>query len=252
MPKAKAAARKALEIDDHLAEAHTSLAFVNLRYEYDWTAAEEGFQRAIQLDPSYATAHRWYFFYLAAMGRFEEGIEEMKRAQELEPLSLIIGSNLGAAYLFARKYDQAIEEIEKTLEIDPTFYRGLGWLGLAYQQKGMHEQSIACFQKYRQLDSSARGLAQLGQAYAAAGKRAEAGKVLEELRRLSPKRVVPPYHVAAIHAALGDSDRAFEWLEKAYEERSEYLIWIKVHPMMESLRSDPRFQDLLKKMNLAS
>ncbi len=242
-PKAKTATFKALEIDDTLAETHASLGICNLYYDWDWPAAKGRFKRAIELNPGYATAHHWYAIYLSSMGRVEEAIAEMKRAQRLDPLSLIINAATGWMFYLARQYKQAIEECRKALELDPDFTSALWTIGQAYEQQGKYEEAIAMFEKA----GTGRTLAHC---YAVAGKRDRALKVLNELEELSKQGYVDPYDTALIYSGLGESDQAFEWLEKAYKEHDSRLLKLKVEPALDSLRSDPRFAALLKKMGL--
>jgi serine/threonine-protein kinase len=249
-PKAKAAALKALEIDDTIAEAHTSLAWAQT-FEWDWLAAEGEFQRAIELNPSYAFGHQWYAGgYLAAAGRLDEAIAEFKRARELDPLSLIIGAAGGWVFYLDRQYDQAVEQFQKTLELDPNFWLTNWWLGPVYEQQGLFEEAIAAF---RQAVANSGGspitMASLGHAYAMAGRRDEAMKILGELNRLSKQRYVSSYRVAEIYVGLGDNDLALEWLQKAFEEHARFLVYLKVEPRLDPLRPDPRFQDLVRRMN---
>ncbi len=250
-PKAKAAATKALAIDDTLAEAHTSLAFAIWYYDWDWPAAEAKFKRALELNANYPVAHQWYGSYLSSMGRHGEAIAEKKRAVELDPLSLVMNRSAGWTFYFARHYDEAIEQYQKTLELDPNFTLAHLWLGEAYKQKGMHEQAIAELQRAMVLSGEDHAkLAALGHAYAFSGRRAEATKILEKLEEMSKRSYVPPYDFAVIFAGLGDKDKAVEWLQKAYEDRSAYLVYLNVEPVWDSLRSDPRFTDLLQRMRL--
>jgi len=253
-PKAKAAAVKALEIDDTLAEAHASLANALAQYEWDWLNAETEFRRAIELKPTYATAHHWHaFVYLTAMGRLDEAIAEEKRAQELEPLSLIINTNLGTLLYLARRYDEAIDQYRKALEIDSNFIIANWMLGLAYEQKSMFEESIVEFQKAVALSGGTPlPIALLGRAYAVSGKKDEALKVLDELNELSKSGYTSSYRIAAIYAGLEETKQAFEWLRRAYEERDAWLIWLRVDPVFDDLRSDRRFQELLRLVGLAS
>jgi serine/threonine protein kinase/tetratricopeptide (TPR) repeat protein len=248
-PRAKEAALKALEIDDKLAEAHASLAYVKTNYDWDWSGGEREYQLAIELNPSYGTAHRGYGLALRQMGRLEEAIGEHKRALELDPLSLIINRALGLAFYDARQYDQAIEQERKTLELDPNFMPAHDTLGAAYLQKSMYKEATAEFEKAVAISPrNTEALLWVGCAYAVTGRRAEAQRVLNQLNDLSKQKYVPAWSKAGIYMCLGEKDKAFEWLEKSYEERS--LIEIKVGPGWDPLRSDPRFQDLLRRMNL--
>ncbi len=185
------------------------------------------------------------------MGRFDEGVEENKRAVEIEPLSLETNYWLGQTLHFARQYDQAIEQLRKTNDLDPNNWISHSFLGRSYGQQREFSQAIAAFQKARQLeDAIPESLAGLGHAYAMAGKRAEAQKVLDELKARSKRSYVPPYNIAVVYTGLGEKDQALAWLEKAYQDRSFYLTWLKVDPELDSLRSDPRFQDLMRRVGL--
>jgi TolB-like protein/Flp pilus assembly protein TadD len=249
IPKAKEAVQKALELDDTLAEAHASLGFVKILYDWDWPGAEKELHRAIELNPNYAIAYRWYGLDLMFTGRLEEAIAEDKRALELDPLSLPINAYAGLAFFDARQFDQAIQLERKTLELDPNFISAHSFLGLAYVQKSMRKEGIAEFVKVLVVSpGDAMTLGQLGYAYALEGKRAEAQKVLDQLNELSKQKFVPAIARALVDVGLGEKDKAFEWLEKAYEER--YVIPLKVDPQFDPLRSDPRFADLLRRMNL--
>ena len=249
-PKAKEAAIKALEIDESLAEGHTSLAFIKFRWDRDRVEAERGFRQAIKLKPSYAPAHQWYSSYLVALERFEEAIAEATRTQELEPLSSTASAHLGWILYLAGQNDRAIEQGTKILELDPNAFPALRYRGLAYEQKGMYREAIGDFQKGVTLSGSPLMLALLGHAYAASGQKAAAQNVLNDLRDLQGRRYVSPYTIAAIHAGLGQKDQAFKWLDKADEERDIWLMNLKVDPVFKSLRSDPRFPDLLVRTRL--
>jgi TolB-like protein/Tfp pilus assembly protein PilF len=249
MPKAKSAAMRALEIDDSLAEAHASLAFVRLYYDWDWAGAEKAFQRAIELNPNYAPAPQWYSHLLMSRGRTDEALSEAKRAAEIDPLSLPAAMNLGWQYHWARQYDLAVKCLRKALEIDPNFEQGRWGLGLAYEGKGLIEEAATEFQKAVNLSGgNPVYAAALGHAYAIGGKKAEAMRTRAELEEQSTRRYVSPYWMATLHAGLGDKDQAFQWLEKAYEERSGGLIWLGVDPRMDGLRSDPRFAVLMRRI----
>ncbi len=253
IPKAKMAAMKALELDDTLAEAHTSLARAMTTYDWDWRGAEREFQRAIELNPNYAIAHQWYCGYLEAMGRTPEAIAEGKRALELDPLSPIITFEMGLGFFYARDYDKAIEYYQKTLELDPDFPPAHGQLPAAYEQKRMYDQAITGFQKGTNLKGSREwyfSLSGLAHVYAVSGNKGEAQKLLSEMKDLSVRQYVPADRIALIYAGLGDKDEAFAWLEKAYDERSFNMTWLKVEPRWDSLRSDPRFADLVRRLGL--
>ena len=249
-PKAKEAALKALEMDEASAEAHTSLAFINFRWDWDRAATEREFQTAIKLKPGYAPAHQWYSSYLVAVERFEEAIAEAKRTEELEPLSFVASSHLGWIYYLSGKNDQAIEQCKKILELDPSSFPARRYLGLAYEAKGMYPEAIAEFQTGVKLSGSPLMLALLGHAYAVSGKTAEAKQVLNDLQQVQEQRYVSPYTVAAIHAGLGDQDQAFKWLETAVEERDIWLMNLKVDPVFAKLRSNRKFTDLLARIRL--
>jgi tetratricopeptide (TPR) repeat protein len=254
-PKARAAALKALEIDDTLADAHTSLARIKSSFDWDWLAAEEEFKRAIELNPNYATAHHLYGRHLMIMGRFDEAAVEIRRASELDPLSLLINADLSAPLFFARQYDQAIESLRETIEMDPNFALAHVRLGGAYECKGMYEEAIAEYQRAIELSGSSADnpttSAVLAHVYAASGRGDQARAMLNRLKEQSQRGYVSPCDIAEVHAALGEEDQAFEWLEKAYKLRSCDLRFLKVSQLMDSLRSDPRFADLLRRVGLA-
>src|SRR5689334_18516201 len=249
-PKAKEAATKALEIDENSAEAHTSMAFIKFRWDWDRTATEREFQEAIKLKPAYAPAHQWYSSYLVAVERFDEAIAEAKRTEELEPLSFVASSHLGWIYYLAGQNDNAIEQCRKILELDPSSFPARRYLGLAYEAKGMYPEAIAEFQTGVKLSGSPLMLALLGHAYAASGRSAEAKQVLADLQQLQGQRYVSPYTVAAIYAGLGDDEQAFKWLERAVEERDIWLMNLKVDPVFAKLRSKRQFTDILARIRL--
>ena len=251
MPEAKAAALKALEIDGTLAEAHNSLAMIHLLYDWDLAASEREFRRALELDPEYTTAHHWYSHCLLVLARTDESLAESKRALELEPLNLAIGGHLGWHYLYARQYDQAIEQFRKTLELDPAFPQAQRYAAWAYLQKGMRQEAIASLRAaLGRLGRNPEVEGELGHALGVAGRRAEALAMLEGLRQLSSTRYVSPYSVALVHAGLSDRDQALAWLEKAYVERSDYMPYLNREPMLDGLRSDPRFAALVRRVGL--
>ncbi len=250
-PKAKALAQKALEIDDSLAEAHTSMAGMRWVYDWNWLEAEQEFKRALELKPSYAMARWWYSYFLMTMGRTDESLAEIKQAQEFDPLSLVINTMAGWMLYFAHQYDQAIAQCQKALEMDPNFGMAHFVLGWAYEQEGMYEEAIAVMQKAKNIVGLPLIGPFLAHVYAISGKTDEAQKLIDQLNELlSKQQYVSPCHMAVIHAGLGEQDQAFEWLQKAYKERAGWLIMLKVEPRFDSLRSDPRYTELLKKVGL--
>lgn len=253
MPRAKAAAQRALEINDTLAEAQTTLAHVTAFYDWDWPRAEREFKQAIELDPNYAFSHHWYAIYLSAMGRHREAIAEEARAQEIDPLSLIINKNVGTILYYAGHLDQSIEQYRKTLELEPNFGRTHIYLGLAYACKGMYEGAIAEYQEALRISGVGTVLAALlGHAYALSGNREEAIKIIEGLKEQLKRQYVPAFNIALIYAGLCENDLAFEWLDRAFEERSSWLVSLKVEPTLDGLRSDRRFTALLRRLGLDS
>jgi serine/threonine protein kinase/Flp pilus assembly protein TadD len=254
-PKAKEAALKALELDDTLAEAHTSLAYIKTFYDWDWSGAEEEYKRAIQLNPTYAEARYYHGLNLRNMGRLPEALSETKRAQELDPLSLLINRGLGLAFYTARQYDNAIEQSKRTLELDPNYINARRTLGMAYVQKSMYKEATAEFDKALLVSpGNPYVLSERAYAYALHGQRADAQSALAQLDALSKHKYVPAAYRVMIYAGLGQKDTALDWLEKAYQDR--YIVGdgtgdIKVDPVFDSLRPSPRFRDLLRRMNLA-
>jgi serine/threonine protein kinase/Flp pilus assembly protein TadD len=250
-PRAKTAAIKALRIDETLSEARASLAYAMNGYDWDWKKAGAEFKRAIELKPNYATAHYWYAtVHLAALGKLDEAISEMTEAQELDPLSLIINTNLGWIYYFARRYDDAVKQIHKALEIDENFNVAYFKLGQVYERQGRYEEAIAQYRRAMQLSSNLWIMPGLGHALAMTGQQDEARRLLDELLRMSHERYVSPYFVAEIYRGLGEIDLTFEWLNKAYEHHSDWLVWLGVEPALDGLRSDPRFTDLMRRVGL--
>ena len=252
-PKARGAAEKALEIDGNLAEAQVSMAFVKALFEWDGQGAEAGFKRAIELNPNYGPTHQWYGVYLAGTGRVTEAIAEAQRAQEVDPLSLTINSVVGWMLYFDRQYDRAIEQEKKTLEMDSNFALSYRYRGMAYEQKGMYAEAIADLQKAVTLSGTRTTvLGALGHAYAIAGRKSEARKVLDDVVQLRARGYFPSYEIALIYTGMGEKDRAFEWLDKAYDERYPWLIHLRVDPRFDTLHSDPRFADLVRRVGLSS
>jgi len=248
--KGRAAAEKALEIDDSLAEAHQALGRLTEDYDWDWEGAEKEYKLAIELNPNYADAHHRYALYLwLVRGRFDEAVEKIRQAQELDPLSLTINNNIAWIYYTARRYDEAIEQYQKTLDLNPNFVMARRELGLTYVQKSMFPEAIAELEEAVRLSDDLFTLAHLGIGYAIAGRRSEAIEILEELREESDVRQVWFEGIAQIYTCLGENDQAFRWLERAYQEHGIDSV-IRTEQLYDPLRDDPRFQDLLRRMNL--
>ena len=248
-PKAKSAALTALKLDDTIAQAHTALAMVNMAYEWDWSGAEGEFRRAIEINPSDSDAHYQYAYYSAFLGKFDQALAEIRRAQELDPVSLAKITGVGQVLLMARRYDESIEQCRKALEMDPNLGFTYWLLGLAYMYKGAYEPAIEALQKSIPLSGdSPDEPASLGLAYALSGKRVEARKILDKLKQQSKGKYVAPSIFASLHGALGESDQAFAWFDKAYEERDNVMVLLKVEPMFDPFRSDQRFTALLRRV----
>ncbi|HEV2964227.1 MAG TPA: tetratricopeptide repeat protein, partial [Candidatus Angelobacter sp.] len=248
-PKAKAAAIKALELDNGLGEAHNSLAFVLDGFDWDFNSAGNEFRRAIELNPGYATAHHWYAWHLSLRGRFDEAISEMRKAENLDPLSLIINADLAELLALAHSYDESIQQSRKTIEMDPNFPLAHNQLAQAYLQKHMYAEAVAELQKAVQLSGrSPTCVANLARAYAVSGKRSEALELLSELKKRSSPGYSNASEIAIIYASLGDTDQAMNWLEKGYEER--FNPGVLLRPGFDPLRSDSRFQNLVHRIGL--
>lgn len=248
--EAKTAAARALALDEQLAEAHTSLAYLEMRGEWNWPVAGKGLQRAIELNPHYATAHQWYSIYLELMGRPEEAVEEARRAQALDPLSLIINESLGDRLYYARQYDAASEQLRSTIELDPSFVPAHGSLGQVYLQQKRYDAAIVEFQTMKDLSHSPSAAAWLGRVYALSGKAGQARSVLAELQQPSAQGMALPEYIAGIYAGLGEKEQALAWLERAYQARSDYLVFVRMDPLWDGLRLEPRFQDLMRRIGL--
>jgi eukaryotic-like serine/threonine-protein kinase len=252
-PKAKSAAKRALEFDSTLAEAHASMAHIHFEFDHDWTAAEREYRRAIELDPNYPTAHHWYGGFLSGMGRHDEALQQAVTARALDPLSPIIQTWIGLRYYFAGKYDEAIAEYRKALELDPDFAPAHWHLGWAYERTGRFKEGVSEAKRALAIDGgSLLYLASLGHAYARAGMKSEARATLARLAQASTSRHVSSYHVAVIYIALGDTKVGLDWLERAYDEQSPWIGYLRVDPRVDPVRSDPRFEALLRKARLGS
>ncbi len=250
-PKAKAAAIKALETDATLAEAHSALAVTSWAYDWDWAGAEREFKRAIELNPGSAIAHHRYDLPLMTMGRFDEGLAEGRRAQELDPLSPIVNYQLAFCFTLARRYEESIVWYKKTLDLDPNAVEALMELAQTYAFMRMYSEAVTEHEKNRKDPAEDQLLAgSLGWVYAVSGRRDQARKIIGKFKELSARRYVDAYMVAEIYAGLGDKDQAFRWLKKGYEERSTSMTYLKVDPLLESLHSDPRFEDLVRRVGL--
>ena len=250
-PQAKRAAGKALELDAMLAEAYTSQAYASMLYDWDWAAAEKQFKRALELNPGYATAHHWYSEFLMAMGRTNEAVAEARRAQELDPLGLIITTLLGMALCYARRYDEAIDEFHKVMEMDSTVIATNLWLGLAYLQTGRSDDAVRVLERASTLPGARPFVVgYLGLAYGRAGRRDEAVRLLRDLEELAQGTYVSSFAMALSHLGLGHRDEALRLLERAYEEHAASLFWLRVEPAVDELRSDSRLAAILEKLGL--
>jgi tetratricopeptide (TPR) repeat protein len=250
LPRAKAAAIKALELDNRLGEAHTSLAFCLDGFDWDFASAEQEFRRGVELNPGYATAHHWYAWHLSLLGRDREALAEMRKAENLDPLSLIINADLAELLLIAHLADESVQQSRKTIQMDASFALAHNQLGQALLQKGMLDEAIVELRKAIQSSGgSATGTANLARAYAVSGSRKEAVQLLTDLKtRSSPGHSYAP-EIASIYAALGDRDQAMTWLEKGYEGR--FNPGVLIRPGFDPLRSDPRFQALVRRVGLS-
>ncbi len=250
IPKARAAALKALQLDEKLAEAHVSLALIAQDYDWDWQTAMKEYERAIQLDPNYATAHHEYAEGLALQGRFEEAISQMKRARELDPLSLIMATDNGAILYYSRQYDRAIEQLNSVLEMEPAFPHA-HIVVYAYVQKGQFDEALAVTQNWQRTADSPWIWASMAYVYGRAGKPAQARRAIEKLELLNRRHPIDPAPFVMAFTGIGDNDQAFAWLDRAIAARSPSLAALKVDPIYDPLRMDPRFQPLLHTVGLA-
>ena len=248
-PKAKELANRALQIDSSLAEARASLAYVKLYYDWDWKGGEEEFQKAIAVNPNYATAHHWYSVLLTARGHHEEASIEIHRAHDLDPLSVPVNTDIGFELYYARRYDEAITQLRSVLQASPKFPLAHLWLGRAYEQKGMYPEAIT---EFEQAGTALKDwpviIAAAGHAYGRWGHKSEATVALHRMNELTKEEYVTPYGVALIFAGLNDKEQAMKWLQNAYEDRSHWLVWLNLDPRFDNVRSDPRFQELLQRM----
>ena len=253
MPKAKAAALDALRIDETLAEAHASLAMIDELYDWNWKSADTEFKRAIELNPNYATAHHWYAMYLSAMGRNNEALAEIRRAEALDPVSLITDTNEGWILFCARQYDQAINKLQATIEMDPNFANAHYKLALVYEIKGMYKEAVEEHLKSKALSGDiSENVEKLKAAYVTSGSKGYYREELRQLKDTSTRGYVLPKYFVLTELQLGNTEETLKWLEAAYKERTEPMVYLKVDPRFDSLRSDPRFEDLLRRVNLAS
>jgi len=249
--RAQEAATRALELDPTLAEPHASLGYINFYYSWNWAGAEHEFQKAISLNPKYDVAYDWYCVYLTAMGKFEEAHKVIEKAREINPLSAIIFTDMGFSMYYGTKYDDAIRSLKSTIEFYPAFPLAHLWLGRAYQAKKMYTEALSEYQIAQTFSKDfVPTIAAMGFVYGITGKKAEAEKILIRLKELSGQKYVTPYGVALVYAAIGDKDKAFEYLEKSYLDRSHWLVWLKLDSRWESIRSDKRFAQLLNKVGL--
>ena len=250
-PKAKAAALKALELDSSLADAHNSLAYVKLNYDWDWSGAEAEFKRSLELNPGYAHGHHWYAHLLFSSGRRDEALAESTRSLELDPLSPILVVHLGWHYLYTRQHDRALDQLAKALELEPSYALAHWYRGLAYEEKKMYPEALRELTKTKDLlPGNLAVQSDIGHVYAVSGNKSEAEKTIARLKQESTRTYVNLYELALIYIGLGQNDQAFDWLEKAYRERSDQLIYLKVDPRLDPIRSDSRFADLVRRVGI--
>ena len=250
VPKAKAAIMKALSIDDSLGEAHATLGFIKFRHDWDFAGADSEFKRAVELNPNYSEAHQWYAFYLLAVGKTNEADAEIKRGQELDPLSVSFNSNLALFLFFRHDFERSIAQARKTLEMEPDFSTARATLGLSYEQKGSNKEAIAELTRAQQAAGDVAFAAWLGHVLAQDGQLSEARRILSAIEEHAKRNYVPPYNVALLHAGLGERQQAMDWLEKGVGDRSLRPVWVKLDPRLDGLRQDSRFVQLIQRMGL--
>ncbi len=249
MPRAKAAARRALELDDQLAEAHAALALTLALYDWDWAGSERAFLRALEINPVHTMARHWYGLLLAWMGRLDEALIQLRCAQQLDPFSPIVGANVAWALYAARRFDEAIAECRKSIEMTPNFYRAHVYLGWAYEQIGAYDEAIDELRLAMVLHGGGPECAGIGHTYARVGRINEVNQVIAELNQRASRGYISPYAFALIYAGLRDSENALEWLERAFEDRTHWLVFLQVEPRFDWLRDDPRFINLLHRVH---
>ena len=250
-PLARSSALRALELDEGLAEAHAALAWELLHYDWDFAGAERGFKRAIELNPGYASAHLWYAMFLALRRRFDEAFAEIEIAEKIDPLSLILNTDIGILLLLMRRYDEAVEQFQWTLDIGPDYLLALEFLAFTYGLKGMFDQCLQGYQRIVDLSGrSAESLCKLSFAQAMAGNREEALRLVDEAQRLFEGRYFSPHYFTQLWCFLGDDEKTFLWLEETFDERSPWIAWLGVNPAYDRLRVNPRFVELLRRARL--
>jgi tetratricopeptide (TPR) repeat protein len=252
-PKARNLAQKAIALDETNAEAHVVLAIENHRYEWDWAAAEREFKRAIELNPDNGDAHGYYSWFLASLGRSDQAIEEARRLLQMDPLGTGGNGNLGSVFVFTHEWDKAVKQLRYAIDLDPNYWFDYLFLGRAYEQNGRLPEAVETFKRGLALEGNTELWSGLGHADAASGKGADAQKILDHMKELSMHRYVAPYNVAVIYAGLGQKDEAFNWLNRAYDDRSYLLaVYLNTDSRLDTVRSDPRFDELRRRIALSA